>query len=102
MAKVTSFRPETTKLSSNFGNIKSVSEYWVVQFVGAPGIMIGGKIQSNVHYVCPYRKFPFGWAIDGHRIKMLVKEFDFENGKVLVDDGFGIGTIEFDAVEFKG
>lgn len=102
MAKVTSFRAETTKLSSDFGNIKHVSEYWVVQFVGAPGIMIGGKERTNVHYICPYRKFPFGWAVDPYTAKLLVKEFDFEKGLVMADDGFGFGNdIIFSVVEFK-
>jgi hypothetical protein len=47
--------------------------------------MDGCKNLTNVHYVCPYRKFDWGWGIDPWQTRLLVKEFDFERGVVIVD-----------------
>ncbi|ADG60093.1 hypothetical protein Acj9p193 [Acinetobacter phage Acj9] len=90
MGKVSSFRSSEVKLTTDNDFITSViAERWVVQFIGAPGIEIqtkdGIKTITNNHYVCPYRKFPFGWAIDPWKSKFLVKDFDFERGVVTVD-----------------
>lgn len=89
MAKVSSFRSNEVQLSCDEPTIKNFSEFWVVQFVGAPGIKIhtknGIETITNKHYICPYRKFDFGWGVDPWRGKFLVEEFDFENGLVHAD-----------------
>ena len=87
MGKVSSFRAEQVKLTCDEPTVRNLSERWVVQFVGAPGLnfatMDGCKNLTNVHYVCPYRKFD--WGIDPWQTRLLVKEFDFERGVVIVD-----------------
>lgn len=83
--KVNSFRAETTKLTCDVPTVRNVSLRWVVQFVGSPGLKFNGVEHHNVHYVCPYRKYPFGWAVDPWHEKLLVKEFDFERGVVIAD-----------------
>ena len=89
MGKVSSFRAEQVKLTCDEPTVHNLSERWVVQFVGAPGLnfatMDGCKNLTNVHYVCPYRKFDWGWGIDPWQTRLLVKEFDFERGVVIVD-----------------
>lgn len=89
MAKVSSFRAEQVKLTCDEPSVQNLSERWVVQFVGAPGLKFTTMTDSveltNVHYVCPYRKFDWGWGIDPWRVRLLVKEFDFERGVVIVD-----------------
>ncbi|AAT38489.1 hypothetical protein Acj133p085 [Acinetobacter phage 133] len=90
MAKVSSFDSSKVKLTTDNDFIRNtISERWVVQFVGAPGIQIntkdGIKTITNAHYVCPYRKAPFGWTIDPWRVKFLVKDVNFETGVVTVD-----------------
>lgn len=88
MSKVPSFR--NVVLTTDHKQLKGVSMYWSVQFVGAPGIsfwvsMAERKELTNVHYVCPYRKFDWGWGVCGHECRFIVKEFDFENGIAKVD-----------------
>jgi hypothetical protein len=89
MGKVSSFRAEQVKLTCDEPTVRNLSERWVVQFVGAPGLdfatMGESKNLTNVHYVCPYRKFDWGWGIDPWQTRLLVKEFDFERGVVIVD-----------------
>lgn len=89
MAKVTSFDSTKVKLACDEPSIKNLSERWVVQFVGSPGFkfstLFGQEEKSNVHYVCPYRKFDWGWGVDPWKTRLLVKEFDFERGVVIVD-----------------
>lgn len=89
MSKVLSFDANKVKLACDESSVRNLSERWVVQFVGSPGFdfitMGGSKNLTNVHYVCPYRKFPWGWGIDPWRTRLLVKEFDFERGVVIVD-----------------
>ncbi|QAU03862.1 hypothetical protein Henu6_gp8 [Acinetobacter phage Henu6] len=81
--KVNSFRAETTKLTCDVPTVRNTSERWVVQFVGSPGLMFNGIEERNVHFVCPYRKFPFGWAVDPWHERLLVKELDFKRGVVI-------------------
>lgn len=88
MSKVSSFRK--VKLTTDHKQLKGVSLYWSVQFVGAPGLkfwvsMAEMKELTNVHYVCPYRKFDWGWGVCGHECKFIVKKFDFDNGVAIVD-----------------
>lgn len=88
MSKVTSFREVT--LTTDHKQLKGFSQYWKVQFVGAPGLkfwvsMTECKELQNVHYVCPYREFGWGYGVCGHEAKFLVKELDFENGIAKVD-----------------
>lgn len=89
MGKVSSFRAEQVKLTCDEPTVHNLSERWVVQFIGAPGFkfttMTDTVELTNVHYVCPYRKFDWGWGIDPWRVRLLVKEFDFERGVVIVD-----------------
>lgn len=81
--KVSSFRD--AKVTCNEPTVRNVSERWIVQFVGSPGFKFDGVERQNVHYVCPYRKFYFGWGVDPWRERFLVKEFDFDRGVVIVD-----------------
>lgn len=85
--KVSSFRE--VKLTCDEPTVRNVSERWVVQFIGSPGYsfatMDGEATLTNVHYVCPYRKFDWGWGVDPWRVRLLVKEFDFERGVAIVD-----------------
>ncbi|AZU98695.1 hypothetical protein ABNavy97_194 [Acinetobacter phage AB-Navy97] len=89
MAKVSSFRPEQVTLTCDEPTVRNLSERWVVQFIGAPGLefaTMGDNVTlTNVHYVCPYRKFSWGWGIDPWKTRLLVKDFDFERGIVTVD-----------------
>lgn len=89
MAKVSSFRPEQVTLTCDEPTVRNLSERWVVQFIGAPGLefaTMGDNVTlSNVHYVCPYRKFSWDWGIDPWKTRLLVKDFDFERGIVTVD-----------------
>lgn len=89
MGKVSSFRAEQVKLTCDEPTVRNLSERWVVQFVGAPGLnfatMDGCKNLTIVHYVCPYRKFDWGWVDAPWQTRLLVKEFDFERGVVIVD-----------------
>ena len=89
MAKVSSFRPEQVTLTCDDSTVRNLSERWVVQFIGAPGLefaTMGDNVTlTNVHYVCPYRKFSWGWGIDPWKTRLLVKDFDFERGIVTVD-----------------
>lgn len=85
MSKVSTFDANSVKLSCDEPSIRNTSERWVVQFVGAPGFSFNGVEHQNVHFVCPYRKFDWGWGIDPWRQRLLVKSFDFERGVVIVD-----------------
>ncbi|UYL85961.1 hypothetical protein vBAbaPDP45_183 [Acinetobacter phage vB_AbaM_DP45] len=105
MAKVSSFRPEQVTLTCDEPTVRNLSERWVVQFIGAPGLefaTMGDNVTlTNVHYVCPYRKFPWGWGIDPWKTRLLVKDFDFERGIVTVDGVTKELEFYVDEKEFK-
>ncbi len=84
MPKVTSFDSTKVTLTCDVRTVLNASERWVVQFVGSPGFIFNGIEERNVHYVCPYRKFDWGWGVDPWRERLLVKSFDFDRGVVTV------------------
>ena len=77
MGKVSSFRAEQVKLTCDEPTVRNLSERWVVQFVGAPGLnfatMSESKNLTNVHYVCPYRKFDWDGASTHGKLVCLLK-----------------------------
>lgn len=86
--KVSSFRNVSLKTDNK--QLNNFSNLWKCQFVGAPGLkfwtsMVDQEELSNVHYLSPYREYPFGWAVDPYQCKLLVESFDFETGKVVVN-----------------